>query len=381
MTTTTHRSESSGAHPPLCMAIELSEKTWKLAFGTAAGAPPRLRTVRAGAAARVLDEIASAKRHRGLAPTTRVVSCYEAGRDGFWLHRYLQAAGVENHVIDPSSIEVPRRARRAKTDRLDAGKLLALVLRMVGGERQMWRPVRVPSDAEEDARQVHRSLATVVSERARVVNRIKGVLVTQGVRVRVDQQFRARVAAVRRWDGTPLPPGLQHRLATLWAHWQHLTVAQRQLEQQRRALAAAGTSVVARQAAQLQRLRGIDASAWVFASEAFAWRRFRNGRQLGAFLGLAPTPAASGTQHRELGISKAGHRHLRATAVQIAWGWVRWQPTSALSQWYRTRFATAGGRARRIGIVAVARKLVIALWRFVESGVLPEGAVLKPAPA
>jgi transposase len=311
---------------------------------------------------------------------TPVRSCYEAGRDGFWLHRYLTSLGIENAVVDSSSIEVNRRLRRAKSDRLDARKLVSMLLRYHAGERDVWSVVRVPTVEAEDRRQLHRELRTWKKECTRVTNRMKGLLATQGIRLPKGAEVRAGLDAVRLWDGTPVPPALRARLEREREHAQFLTTKIGELERERQRTIAHGQGVAVAKVRQLLRLRAIGPTgAWVYVNEFFGWRQFRTGKEVGAAAGLTPTPYQRGAERREQGISKAGSRHLRAVAVEIAWSWVRNQPDSRLSQWYQTRFARWGTRARKVGIVALARKLLIALWRFLEFGVVPEGARLKPA--
>lgn len=372
---TTRRTECSAADAPLYVAFELSAREWKLACAPGGGVAPRLRTLRGDARLEVPRELAQARRHFGLAATAPVVSCYEAGRDGFWIHRYLTSLGVRNVVVDAASIEVTRRARQVKTDRLDALRLLDLLVRAEAG-RAAWRVVRVPPEAAEDARHVMRERRTVRADRTRVRNRLRGLLATQGVRVLLRRDFLTRVAAARRWDGTPLGPGLQQRLRREWealrAIETRLTVVEPRPATRREPAPPA--------VAALQRLGGIgDAGAWTLGLEVLSWRTFRNRREVGSFLGVTPTPYASGAQRREQGISKVGPPALRALLVQLAWQWLRYQPRSALTQWYTARFAGGGPRARRIGIVALARKLWIALWRYVTQGVIPDGAVVKAA--
>ena len=380
MTATTPIAQSTVVVPVLYLALELADARWKLACSSGAAQRPRLRTMPARDGARLLDEIRRALQHFGLPADSRVVSCYEAGRDGFWIHRLLVAHAVANVVVDASSIEVKRRARRAKTDRLDATKLLAQLIRYHGGERQVWSVVRVPSVADEDHRQVHRALEAAKQDQARLVNRLKGILVTHGVRMSIRRDFPKRLAAVRSWNDEPLPAGVCARLLATWESWQFVA---RQIVAAEAARAAqlqeAATEGPLDQVRRLRRLAGIDRSAWTLSTEAFGWRQFRNGREIGALLGLTPTPYDSGESHRDQGISRAGHRRLRALSIQLAWSWLRHQPTSALSRWYRRRFADGGARMRRIGIVALARKLMIALWRYAETGVVPDGAQLKAA--
>jgi transposase len=309
------------------------------------------------------------------------VSCYEAGRDGFWVHRAFTALGITNYVVDSASIEGNRRGRQAKSDRLDTAALLAKLGRYVGGERGVWSVVHVPSVDDEDRRQLHRELFTITRERTRVVNRIKGLLALHGVVLEAPRGLPATMPdypALAGWNGAPLPPAAHARLVREWHRLTFLRGELRTLVAARLALLRAGTDPVVPMVRRLLALRGIgDVGAWIYTTEFFAWRQFRNRRQVGAAAGLCSTGRESGDLHREQGISKAGNRYLRALAIELAWSWLRRQPQSALSQWYRTRFANGGPRVRRIGIVALARKLLIALWRYLETGVLPEGAVRK----
>jgi transposase len=380
MMTTTRTQQSTAPATPtaLLLAFELGERVWKLGFSTGMGQRPRIRQIAAGAVDRVLEEIARAKSRLKVPAEAPVVSCYEAGRDGFWLHRWLLAQSVTNHVVDSSSIEVNRRARRAKTDRLDLAGLLNLLARYRLGDPRVWRVVRVPSVAEEDARQLHRTWESVQQDRSRLICRLHGLLVTQGLRLRIAADFLQRLETARLWDGTPVPKGLQQRIVRVWAQ---LTLANGQLEE----LAAARDALVPdRQTATgryvdgLPTLRGIGPiGAWVLATEIFGWRQIQNRRQLGALVGLVPAPYQSGDTSHDQGITRAGNRHVRRLMVQLAWSWVRYQPDSALAAWYQRRFGRGSKRMRRIGIVALARKLLIALWRYVEHGELPEGAILK----
>jgi transposase len=354
-------------------------------MGSAPADQPRRRTVPAAHALTELPhEIAKAKQRLGLPADARVVCCYEAGRDAFWVERAVTALGVEVLVVEASSIEVPRKARRAKSDGLDAAKLLEMLLRHLRGDRKVWSLVRVPTVAQEDQRHLHRALGTLKEERTRVVNRMQGLLASQGVHRPIKgQDFLAQLAALRLWDHRPLPEGLHGRLRRDWALLQVIDAQIDELEAERTAqLASPAPPPVVAQAQQLRKLKAIgDTSAWLFAMEGLGWRDFRNGREVGGFLGLVPTPHQSGTVARELGISKSGNVRMRAMANEIAWCWVRYQPDSELTQWFLRRFGHGGPRARRIGIVALTRKLVIALWRYVTSGVIPAGAVFKPVSA
>jgi transposase len=364
--------------PTLYLAFELGQNSWKLGFTIGVAQQPRERMIPSGDVERLQQEIARAKQRFSLPEEAHVVSCYEAGRDGFWLHRSLVAHGVQNHVIDSASIEVNRRQRRAKTDRLDVRKLLTMLLRHSTGEKKVWSVVRVPSVDEEDRRQLHRELTTAKQDRTRVINRIKGLLAGHGVQLTLQGDVDAQLDQVHQWDGSPLPSALRTRLKRAWQQVGFLTAHIQTLEAERRALLRRREDPVIDQVRQLFTLRGIGVkSAWLYVMEFFAWRDFQTPKQVGALAGLTPTPYQSGQSRRELGIAKAGNRHSRAMAIEIAWAWRRFQPDSALSQWYERRFGAGSARLRKLGIVALARKLLIALWRFVKTGVLPEGAVLK----
>jgi transposase len=287
------------------------------------------------------------------------------------------AQGVLNYVVDSSSIEVNRRARRAKTDDLDLAGLLRLLERYVHGEHRVWHVVRVPSVAEEDARHLHRLRETLQQERTRLINRLHGLLTTQGVTVRLHTDFLARVAAARGWDGSPLPAGFQARLRHVWVHLVFLNAQLAEVDTARAALSTDPQTETGRCVTQLQTLQGIGSiGAWSLTTEIFGWRQIRNGRELSALVGVVPAPYQSGATSHDQGITRAGNRHVRRMIVQLAWSWLRYQPTSALSRWYRERFSQ-NRRLRRIGIVALARKLLIAWWRFLETGAVPEGASLK----
>lgn len=365
--------------PKLYLAFELGQKQWKLGFTIGMGQAPRIRTIGARNLEALHRELELARRRFRLPESSRVLSCYEAGRDGFWLHRYLEKQGIENLVVDSASIEVNRRARRAKSDRLDAGKLVIMRVRYEQGERKLWRVVNVPSEKAEDDRHLHRELHCLKVERTRHSNRIKGLLASQGVSLVVGKNFLERLTTVRLWDGRYLPHMLTARLEREYQRIQLIEQQIRELEAQRRELLLTSEDANVEQVRQLMRLRGIGInSAWLYVMEFFGWRKLKNRREVGALAGLTPTPYNSGGYSHEQGISKAGNRHVRAIAIEIAWSWLHHQPQSKLSQWYQQRFAEGGSRMRKIGIVALARRLLIELWRFLETGALPEGAQLKP---
>jgi transposase len=362
----------------LYVAFELGNTEWKLAMTTRIDQPPLERTMPARALATLEQEITRAKAHFGLPAGAPVLSCYEAGRDGFWLHRYLVSRGIANSVVDSSSIEVNRRRRRAKTDRLDARKLVTMLIRAAGGERKVWSVVRVPMPTAEDQRQVHRELLFARRDRGRHTSRIKGLLAAQGVPLARIRELPTHLVSARLWDGTPLPPLLCARLAREWDTVLGYTTRIRALKHERRALLRTTDDPAIAQVRQLNQLRGVGIdSAWLYVMEFFAWRQFRNRRQVGGLAGLTDTHYQSGDLQHEQGISKAGNRWVRALAINTAWAWLRYQPRSALAQWYEGKFGTGNSRTRKIGIVALARKLLIAFWRYLETGVIPEGAVLR----
>ena len=358
----------------LHMSIELANKDWKLFFGN--GSKERSKAISAGDLSKLEEEIRLAKERLGLKEGAEVISCYEAGRDGFWLHRYLSSMGIENHVVDPSSIEVDRRKRRAKTDRIDGKKLLRLLFRYSGGENKTWSVVRVPEVEEEDERHLHRELDILKKERTMHCHRMRSFLKLHGVSdfEPLRRDFEEYVEGIRLWDGSALPVKVKERLKreherlkmVQWQIWE--------LDRKRKEVLKEGAE---RHIEQIMSLRGIGIeSAWKFEKEFFGWRKFRNRREVGALAGLTPTPYDSGESRREQGITKAGNRRVRAIAIEIAWIWVRYQPGSKLTRWFNERYAGGGKRMRRIGIVAVARKLLIDLWRFIEHGVIPEGAIV-----
>jgi transposase len=362
------------------MALELGDKKWRLAFGD--GSRTRQVSIPGGDLAALGEAQAKAKQRWGLPAATAVVSCYEAGRYGFWLHRCLESRGVQNVVVDSASIMVDRRARRAKTDRLDADSLVQQLRRWHGGERQVWRVVQVPSAAAEDQRRPLRELERLQRERTQQSNRLRGLLRLHGLDLKVGRAFAERLAELRQWDGQPLPPRLVAELLREYERWELVNNQLLALAKERVAEARAGQTTAAQQVRQLARLLGVgEHGAWILASEFFAWRGFKNRKEVGALAGLTGTPYNSGKLVREQGISKAGNRRVRKLMVELAWCWLRYQPQSAVAKWFWARFGEGSGRTRRVGIVALARKLLVAFWRWLAQGTLPEGAVLKAAPA
>lgn len=362
----------------LYLAFELANAEWRLGFTVGFGQSARQRKIPARDVDALDQEVTMAKKRFRLPEHAPVRSCYEAGREAFWLHRYLESKGIQNLVVDSASIEVNRRARRAKTDRLDLAKLLTMLLRYHSGEDKVWRIVQVPSVEAEDGRHLHRQLSKFKAERTRHTNRIKGLLIGQGVSLPVGKDFLEQLDAVRLWNDLPLLPGLRARLEREYRAYLHIDQQIREIEAERREWLRTAGHADAKKIRALLQLKGIGMnSAWLFVKEFYGWREFKNRREVGGLAGLTPTPYQSGDEAREQGISKAGNRPIRGMAVEIAWSWVRFQPKSEITLWFQERYAEGGKRMRKIGIVAVARKLLVALWRYLETGEIPAGAQLK----
>lgn len=377
-TVATRRDQATAQGQVLYMAFELSRKEWTVGFTTSMAQSPRERKLDAGDVDALEREIARARTRFKLPATAEVISCYEAGRDGFWIHRFLEAIGQTNYVVDSSSIEVNRKARRAKTDRMDLGGLLRLLIRYHAGEHRVWSVVRVPSPEAEDARQLHRELITARRDRTRIINRMKSLMATQGIDIGMGSGFETALAHTVLWDGLPIPDQLAARFARDWKRLLAQRELVRQIEAERNAIFRESSDPAVEKVRQLYSLCGVGIeSAWLFVMEFFAWREFTNRREIGALAGLAPTPFQSGDVRRELGIAKSGNPNVRWLAIEIAWSWLRYQPNSELTLWYERRFGAGSSRIRRIGIVALARRLLIEFWRFLETGALPTGAMTK----
>lgn len=368
------------------IAIELSQKTWlvtmhcpdkdrisrhKLDGGDHAGLLTLIERLRERAA-----------RATGAVPA--VVSCYEAGYDGFWLHRLLTAAGTTNHVLDPASIAVDQRARRAKTDRIDGEQMLRTLMAYCRGEPRVARIVRVPSREQEDARRDSRERQRLIKEQTAHTNRIKALLRLFGMAVGNPRRrdWLTWLAAQRDWQDQAVPPRitaeLQREHARLMLVREHLAA----LEQP--PVEAETTPAVMQMTERKNRLLRLKSLGPAFAAtltNEVLYKDFRNRREVAGYCGLAPSPWQSGGLDREQGISKAGNRRARHAVVELAWLWLRHQPDSALTQWFRQRTAGASGRFKRIAIVALARKLIIALWRYLSTGLIPDRAVLKEVSA
>ena len=370
--------EDTTKEKTLYMAFELSQNKWKLGFCD--GNKMRFKGIAARNLEQLQEEIDKAKVRFKIKGDVRIVSCYEAGRDGFWLHRYLLSCEINNSVVDSSSIEVNRRKRRTKTDRIDARKLLQMLMRYHGGERKLWSVVNVPSVEAEDGRQLSRELESLNNERTMHRGRIHGLLIQQGLEVSnpSGKGFLEDLDSLRTWEGNALPVDLKERLVREYERLRVVEDQMKLLRKERESRVKSGATAAYRMVAQLRSLHGIGkTSSWDFVMEMFSWRNFRNRKEVGAFPGLTPTPYDSGGSQREQGISKAGRGRIRGLNIQIAWGWLRFQPHSKLARWFWERFGHGGKRMRKIGIVAVARKLLIDLWRYLQFGVVPEGVRLR----
>ena len=364
-------------HATMFVALELSKSSWLVALHSPVADKVSLHRFVGGDVAGLLALIArkQTQAEARLGRTIRVLSCYEAGYDGFWLHRLLCARGIDNRILDAASILVDRRSRRAKTDRLDAAGLLRTLMALDRGESRVCRVVRVPSVAQEDARRRSRERTRLVVERGQHSNRIKGVLMTLGVRdfEPTRRDWQVRLGALRTADGRELPACLKAEITRECQRLHQVIVMIAEVEAEQ----AAALDAEEGQAARLIRLRGIGlVSATVLTDEVF-FRDFRNRREVAGYLGLASSPWASGRVRRDQGITKSGNPRARRTAIELAWLWLRHQPGSYLTQWFRQRVGTSRGRMRRIMLVALARKLIVALWRYLSDGLVPDGAELK----
>ncbi len=367
------------------VSLELSCSTWLVTSLSPGGDKMSKHTVAGGDGGGLLEllERLRAKAERRGRGAAGIVCVQEAGFEGFWVHRLLAGHGIESHVVDPASVAVPRRQRRAKTDAIDGETLLRTLLAWERGEPRVCAMVVPPSPEEEDERRISRERETLIQERIRHTNRIKGLLRAQGV-AEFDprrRDRRERLEALRTGDDRPLP---HHLRAEILRAFERIEVLLRQIAE----VEAERDSLLKRKAAEaedrapgplLTRLKGVGQEFAAVLTLEGLFRSFGNRRQVAAYAGLVPTPWKSGRIDHEQGISKAGNPRLRRTMVELAWQWLRHQPGSALSRWFHDRVGRERGRIRKIAIVAVARKLFVALWRYVTQGEVPEGAVLKAA--
>ena len=354
-------------------AIELSKKSWVVSVARPDRDQPSIHRIKGGNTVELVDRLRTAAKN-----VERILVCYEAGYDGFWLARSLAKVGIECHVLDPASLQVNRRARRVKTDRIDALALLRALMAIDRGDRHVCAVVRVPTIEEEDARRSHRERQRLIRERTAHINRIKGLLFAQGIRG-VEPKLRlSRInfAALTTCEGRPLAHRLRHELEREYARL-YLIEQQLRLVEKERDMADDQDPAVDRKRRMLCELQGVGkASAAILAREVFA-RSFANRRQLGSYLGLTPSAYDSGSTTRCQGISKAGNSWARRVLIEIAWLWRKHQSASALSRWYAAKAMGQSPRIRRIMLVALARKLAVALWRYVETGLIPDGAVMS----
>jgi transposase len=368
------------------VALELSALSWLVAARLPGAEKSQLHRVEGGNTTALLALIADLRSRAShkLGGTADVVCCFEAGRDGFWLQRLLAAHGVTAYVLEPTSILVNRRARRAKTDRLDAEGMLRVLAAWLGGDRKACSMVRVPTPEEEDAKRPHRERENLVHDKLRIENRIAALLFTQGIRKRPSlRSWERDVAALRTGDGCELPSLLRAEIERLRRRLVLVSELIREVEAERTtALTAATTAnpsaqATAQKVIALQRIRGTGENfAAVLVNEVF-YRTFENRRQLASYVGITPMPYQSGGVDRDRSISRAGNPRARTTLIQLAWLWLRYQPSSTLAAWFRDRVGNLQGRTRRIAIVAMARKLLIALWRYVETGAIPDGIEIR----
>jgi len=367
-TTTNHDKET------IVMAIEVSNSNWLLGFSN--GEKKSIRNVKAWDIEHFEKEVEKAKTKLKVDGKAVIHCCYEAGRDGFGIHRYLESVGIHNNVIDPSSIDRDRRWKHKKTDRIDVKKMIELQEMRYYMDNKKYRVVRVPSVEAEDERRLHREWDRLKKERTGHINRIKSLLVMHGIKVKSVQSLD--IVEIRDWANNPLPPMLREEIVR---EQERLDLIEKQIktirqkrEQRIKHPENRSDEIVCR----LLMLKSIGPQiSWTLVKEFFGWRTFKNRKQVGSLAGLTGCPYNSGTMNHEQGISKAGNCQVRTLAIELAWLWLRWQPNSKLSKWYNERFGDSGDRLRRIGIVALARKLLVALWKYIEFGIVPDGAVFK----
>ena len=364
------------------VSLELSRSTWLItSLSPGGGVKMSKHATRGGNVAGLLERLAQL-REKARTRTGRVfpfVVIQEAGLDGFWIHRVLQAEGIESHVVDPASIATSRRRRRAKTDKIDGEALIRALLAYKRGEPRVCAMVKVPTPEEEDRRRLCRERKVLIVERVKHVNRIKGLLFAQGISgyEPLHRDRRSRLEELQSGDGRLLPEHLKAQVRRELDRLELLLNQIKAVQIERDALLAVEETAAPAPAAMLLDIKGIGPEfAAILWSEGL-FRHFDNRRQVAAYAGLAPTPWQSGSVDREQGVSKAGNPRLRTTLIQLAWLWVRHQPRSALTLWFEERVKRNGGRLRKTTIVALARKLLVALWKYVTSGVVIEGAAMK----
>ena len=367
-----------------CAALELSKSSWVLAFAAPDNSQTTVHKITARDVHRLIGILNSskAKAEHQMGRPLQIVLCYEVGYDGFWLARLLMARGIRTIVFDPASFLMPRRGRRAKTDRIDAEGMTRTLRVWLSGDREVARDVLIPSVEQEDAKRIERERKYLVEERTSIVGRIKGLLALHGIWLtskRIGKGLRERLDTMRTGDGRPLAPFLRRDIERMLCHYDFVSQQIEEVVADRKE-ALADKSGYFPHADKVQRLATLGAvgetTATVLVAEVYH-RSFETRRHVASFVGLAPSPYNSGDTDRDRGINKAGTKLARHTLVELAWSWLRYQPNSKLSLWWHERFGGRGMRERKVGIVALARKLAVALWRFIEQGVIPEGAMLK----
>ncbi len=365
----------SGLQQCLYIAFELGNTNWVLGFSN--GKKIRYRTIPARSMVAFFYEMKLAIEKLGLPNDVQIVSCYEAGRDGFWLDRVLEENEIQNLVVDSSSIEVNRKARRQKSDRMDANKLVRMLIRYINGEEQVWSVLRIPSPETEDEKRLHREIERLQKEQTAHTNRIRSLLCTHGIvlnRIETSPQW---LLNCKTRDNRPLGEGLRGELVRELKRLQLVREQLKEVQLEKSKILKEGQSESVEKSRKLLKIRGIGpVSSWNLVFEFF-WRDFDNRKQVAAAAGLVPSKFQSGKMDKDLGISKEGNRRVRSLMVEISWLWLRYQPQSNISKWYQLRFGSGGSkRIKKVGIVALARKLLVALWKYLEKGIVPEGAVV-----
>ncbi len=370
------------------VALELSQRTWLIAFLLPGTVKVQIMTVAGGDAEALLSALGRIESLAGtrLPAECTMVSmrvCYEAGYDGFWLARYLIDRGIDTTILDPSSFLVSRRGRRVKTDRIDVEAMVFTLKAYLLGDRSVCRPVRLPSVAEEDAKRLSRERTQLKKERTRHVNRIRALLVLHGIRSVPGLwggRWKEALSNIRTGDGRELGRFIFLELCRQFERLDLVHSQLKSLEKER--IQACETEGAINDSGKIRVRKQLDGIGEVGATQLVAevyHRTFKNRKHLASYLGLSPSPYSSGEVHRDQGISKAGNKQARVMLVELAWCWLKYQPQSELTRWYRARFSGHGSRSGKVGIVALARKLAIAFWRFIEDGVVPEGATLAVA--
>jgi transposase len=367
----------------LAVSLELASKSWKVGLDDGKRKSPAVHGVDHAQPEGRLEEaiavIEKTKKKWGLSPGVRVVVVYEAGQDGFWIQRAMSERGYETLVVDAASIPVERKSRRAKTDRLDAIRLVVTLRAWLRGERDRMKVVRVPAAEAEGQRHLVRDRGTLQKEIGQHRDRLRKLLGTVGCWGSIEGDLKGRLerGEVTGYGGSALPAWLQERLVRECAR---LKLVEEQLAQLEKTLPAQLPEAVHQRMVQLMQLKAVgQVGAQRLLLELF-WRQFNNRREVGACVGLVPQPYDSGESRVDQGISKAGNRRVRALLIEMAWMWLRWQPQSELAQWFAKRTSGTGSnkRSKRMAIVAVARRLAILLWRYLQDGVLPKDVELKP---